>query len=368
MGIYRSILEEDLELGGVLDDNNNMDMAEIDKVVDDHDANADEQIEAQAAEFGPTDDVDSIMDETAIAIAEAEMNFNNIMMAIGIHEVSEAAAGREVLYENAITDYLKKARDWVVNFFKKVWSILKRYASNIASVFHTNKGLAEKRGSDIEKGYELYSKDKGGDHLKLWQFPNLDKYLNEQYWKGLDIPSVDTFTAQSSDAEDARKLFRKKFTSNEDFREGLKEEIYGKEKEEKLIPGSTVVKILKSGEEVKKCKKAMDTSKKQYKEAIAKFNEMEKKLTKAASKDGHTETDDNKMKAAVRNTTIVKNQLSDLQVVRAVTLSAARARMVQARSLAHAYIAAFNKGKDKNYREGLKNESSFGFLSGVELI
>lgn len=369
MGIYRSILEEDETLGGVLDDDNNMDMAEIDKVVDDHDANADEQTEAQDAEFGPTDGVDDIMDETAMAIAEAEMNFNSIMMAIGVHEISEAAAGRDVLYENALTDYFKKAKEWVVNFFKKVWSVLKRYASNIASVFHTNKGLADKKATEIEKGYNDYLKDKGEDHLKLWQFPGLDNFLNEKYWTDitLKIPTAGDLTV--SDVDEDRKAFRKKIcgSDDDDFRGALKDKIYGKEKVEKLISGSDVIKALKSGDEVKKVKKAMDTSKKQYKEAIAKFNEMEKKLTKAAGKENAAEDANDKMSAAVKATQVVKNQLADLQVVRAVTLSAARARMVQARSLAHVYIGAYNKSKDKGYRGKLKNES-FGFLSGIELI
>ena len=78
MGIYRSILEEDETLGGVLDDDNNMDMAEIDKVVDDHDANADEQTEAQDAEFGPTDGVDDIMDETAMVF----MRFLRLLLVV----------------------------------------------------------------------------------------------------------------------------------------------------------------------------------------------------------------------------------------------------------------------------------------------
>lgn len=369
MGMYRTILEEDQELGGVLDDNNSMDMAEIDQVVEDHDANEDEQTEAQAAEFGPTDDVDEIMDESMIVVAEAEMNFNSIMMAIGVHEISEAAAGRDVLYENALTDYFKKAKEWVVNFFKKVWSVLKRYANNIASVFHTNKGLATKKKKEIEDGYSVYQKDKGDNHLKLYPFTKLDKYLNENYWKSLDIPNVDKFNS-SNDVDSARTEFRKsKFNiTDDDFREGLKKEIYG-EKAEKLITGAEVVKILGSGDEVKKAKKAMDTAKKQYKEAIGKFNDMEKKLTREASNaaDDKKAAADKKMAAAVKATQMVKNQLADLQVVRAVTLSAARTRMVQARTLAHAYIGAYNKSKDKDYRSKLES-SQFGFLGNVDLI
>ena len=40
MSIYRTFLEEDLELGGVLDDDNSIELKQIEDVVNDQDANA----------------------------------------------------------------------------------------------------------------------------------------------------------------------------------------------------------------------------------------------------------------------------------------------------------------------------------------
>ena len=148
MSFYRSFLEEEMDTP-ILDDNNSPEIKEIEDIVNDQDANAEEQDDAQAAEFGPDDGVDDILDESYIAIAEAEGEFNKIVMSIGIHELNETVAGREVIYEAVdIKGYIKKAKDWVVSFFKKVWSVLQRYAHNIASVFKTNKGFADKYSSN----------------------------------------------------------------------------------------------------------------------------------------------------------------------------------------------------------------------------
>lgn len=387
MSIYRTFLEEDLELGGVLDDDNSIELQQIEDVVNDQDANAFEQDEAQAAEFGTSygeeevADPEEIVDESFMAIAEAEINFNKIMMAIGVHEISEAAAGREVVYEAVdVKGLFARAKKWVVDFFTKVWQTLKRFGANIAAAFKTNKQLADKYGDRIKSGYGSYSKD--GKKMKMWDFPNLDTALagnkdnafsNAGVTKIMDRAkgSGDSSTISvdmvDSTVKDYRKTLCGEACDASDLREKMHDYIYGKEKKEGYMGADAVIAALGSGKAIKDARKSMDKAKKEYKDAIKKLNDIERSATKAANKDGATQNDKDNMASAVRAIDIMKQVLTASQVARSVILSGAHARQIQARMFAQAYIAAANKANPK-YKGFQKESTEYGFLSNLELL
>ena len=387
MSIYRTFLEEDLELGGVLDDDNSIELKQIEDVVNDQDANAFEQDEAQAAEFGTSygeeevADPEEIVDESFMAIAEAEINFNKIMMAIGIHEISEAAAGRDVIYEAVdVKGLFARAKKWVVDFFTKVWQTLKRFGANIAAAFKTNKQLADKYADRIKSGYGSYSKD--GKKIKMWDFPNLDTALTGNKdsafsnagvtkimdrAKGSGDSSVISVDMVESTVKDYRKTLCGEACDASDLREKMHDYIYGKEKKEGYMGADAVITALSSGKAIKDARKSMDKAKKEYKDAIKKLNDIESAATKAANKDGATQNDKDNMASAVRAIDIMKQVLTASQVARSVILSGAHARQIQARMFAHAYIAAANKANPK-YKGFQKESAEYGFLSNLELL
>ena len=387
MSIYRTFLEEDLELGGVLDDDNSIELKQIEDVVNDQDANAFEQDEAQAAEFGTSygeeevADPEEIVDESFMAIAEAEINFNKIMMAIGVHEISEAAAGRDVIYEAVdVKGLFARAKKWVVDFFTKVWQTLKRFGANIAAAFKTNKQLADKYADRIKSGYGSYSKD--GKKIKMWDFPNLDTALagNKDNAfsnagvtkimdraKGSGDSSVISVDMVDSTVKDYRKTLCGEACDVSDLREKMHDYIYGKEKKEGYMGADAVIAALGSGKAIKDARKSMDKAKKEYKDAIKKLNDIERSATKAANKDGATQNDKDNMASAVRAIDIMKQVLTASQVARSVILSGAHARQIQARMFAQAYIAAANKANPK-YKGFQKESTEYGFLSNLELL
>lgn len=387
MSIYRTFLEEDLELGGVLDDDNSIELKQIEDVVNDQDANAFEQDEAQAAEFGTSygeeevADPEEIVDESFMAIAEAEINFNKIMMAIGIHEISEAAAGRDVIYEAVdVKGLFARAKKWVVDFFTKVWQTLKRFGANIAAAFKTNKQLADKYADRIKSGYGSYSKD--GKKIKMWDFPNLDTALTGNKdnafsnagvtkimdrAKGSGDSSVISVDMVESTVKDYRKTLCGEACDASDLREKMHDYIYGKEKKEGYMGADAVIAALGSGKAIKDARKSMDKAKKEYKDAIKKLNDIERSATKAANKDGATQNDKDNMASAVRAIDIMKQVLTASQVARSVILSGAHARQIQARMFAQAYIAAANKANPK-YKGFQKESTEYGFLSNLELL
>lgn len=398
MSIYRAILEEDLELGGVLDDNNCVELKEIEDVIADHDANEFEQSEAQEAEFG-TDygdhtigDAEDILDESFMAIAEAQMDYNKLMMAIGIHEVNETAAGREVLYEAAdIKGYIKRAKQWVVNFFKKVWQVLQRYAANIASAFKTNKGFAEKYAKEIKAGYDLYSKNHKHDNkMKMYTYEGLSKFLggNEGWMdavnsdsgvkKYIDLASnwSDQSGLTNEEVESTLAAYRGKLCGTDcsasEFREKLHNHVCGSsEKKEGFMPADAVIDALKSGKEIKTCRKAIDKAKTEYKEAIKKLDKIEKNFasTKKKSTEGDVQYNvaNKQMMIITRATNLLQGALTAAQVARAVILSAARSRIAQARMYGQAYVQAANKGNEK-YKGFQKESAEYGFLSNMDLV
>ena len=387
MSIYRTFLEEDLELGGVLDDDNSIELKQIEDVVNDQDANAFEQDEAQAAEFGTSygeeevADPEEIVDESFMAIAEAEINFNKIMMAIGIHEISEAAAGRDVIYEAVdVKGLFARAKKWVVDFFTKVWQTLKGFGANIAAAFKTNKQLADKYADRIKSGYGSYSKD--GKKIKMWDFPNLDTALTGNKdnafsnagvtkimdrAKGSGDSSVISVDMVESTVKDYRKTLCGEACDASDLREKMHDYIYGKEKKEGYMGADAVIAALGSGKAIKDARKSMDKAKKEYKDAIKKLNDIERSATKAANKDGATQNDKDNMASAVRAIDIMKQVLTASQVARSVILSGAHARQIQARMFAQAYIAAANKANPK-YKGFQKESTEYGFLSNLELL
>ena len=389
MSIYRTILEEELDIP-ILDDNNSPEIKEIEDIVADQDANDFEQDEAQAAEFGPSDGVDDILDETYMAIAEAETEFNKLTMAIGLHEVNESAAGREVLYEAVdIKGYIKKAKDWVVSFFKKVWQVLQRFAANLTSAFHTNSSFAKKYASQIREGAKNFKND-GKVKLKGYDYTNLDRLTAGDAWsssKGVlgklagyskkvanwkegEIGDTSEFTNELK--ENTVKAYRKHLCGTAceagEFREKLLDYVRGGEKKEMKMDADKVIEILGSGKDIKDCKDAIKKAKEDYKKTISMLNELEKSLNKNINSESNKKKNvenNKKLGAVMRLTEMFKEVLSTTQAARAVVLSSFRGRMAQARMYGQAYVAAANKGKYKGFQ---KESAEYGFLSNLSLV
>lgn len=382
MSFYRSFLEEGLDTP-ILDDNNSPEIKEIEDIVNDQDANAEEQDDAQAAEFGPDEGVEDILDETYIAIAEAENEFNKIGMAIGIHELNETVSGREVVYEAVdIKQYFVKAKNWVVSFFKKVWSVLKRYAANLASVFKTNKGFAEKYANQIKDGYKLFKNSK--NELQGYEYPaaafnamladnkwktsNTSKAVKEikgyitkiASWRDDDKSSI---AFSSDDSESILANYRKFMAGKECSQSELANAILlklrgGSEKKKMYMEPDYVIEVLKFNG-MKDINSTIKASKNEYKEAISNLNSIEKSLK------NEDKTSSEKLGSVYRLTDCFKSILSITQISRNAMLKAVHGRSIQARLYGQAYVAAKNKDTHRGFQ---KESSEYGFLSNLNLV
>lgn len=378
MGIYRTLLEEEVPH---LDDNNNNDMKVIDDIVNDHDANEAEQQAAQDAAFGPDGGVDDILGESAMAIFEFEEGHAAIMQAIGMHELSEAACGRDFIMEAAdIKGFFKSIKDKVVAFFKKVWQVLQRWAGNLKSVFASNKKFAEKYASQIKDGYEVYKGGKAKKELKGYKFQipklekanvNTDTFLDEKAMKEIETmianKSIEADLNVSADDIDAglevvREALAGKKCSDAEFHDTLRDKYYGSiDPVELVMTPDEVTTILKDSKNMKdKSKEYFAESKKQFKKAIDKLNTLEKRASNLKSDSAADAAYRNKVMAMVtRYSNMLRKTLTYTQTMRSVHLGAINACARQARRYGMAYVAAANKGKYKGFQ---KESTEYGFL------
>ena len=382
MGIYRTLLEEEVPH---LDDNNNPDdqIKELQDTIEDQDANQAEQDAAQDAAYGPDCGFDDIMDESAMAIYEFEAGHAQILQAIGMHELTEAAMGREFIFEAAdVKGFFKSVKDKVVAFFKKVWSVLQRWAGNLKAVFTSNKKFYEKYKSQITDGFNKLSGDSSAKKMKGYLFNNVDK--------GADIDTASLFNNYASvdsiskaieaknssslenamTAEDVEKSLnevRGKLSGGSsvtagEFGEALKKYLYGESKENYWMPVKDVEEALSDKKNRKDdVNKFMKDAKKQLKSVMDKLNSLEKSASKV--EDG---TERNKLMAVcTRYSTFVRGVLSATQTWRSAKLSALNAYARQGRRYGMAYVAAANRDKHKGFQ---KESAEYGFLGSLGLV
>lgn len=383
MAIYRSFLEEDLELGGVIDDDNCVELKQIEDAIADSDANADEQDCAQAAEFGCSDGVDDILDEMSYAIAENEMNNNKIMMAIGVYELNESVNGRTIVYEAAdIKTFIDRVKTKIVNFFKKVWAALKKAGGMVAAAFKTNKAFVTKYEKQIRSGATAYAAShKGDNRLTGYGFDGLQGYLSSgtfgsaadfaskyfakaKNWNDNEIEGLGSAEQMAGEVRKYREKLCGTACDAGEFREKMKDHLYG-DKEKMVMGADTVINALKSGDVVKRVAVAMDNSKKEFKDCIKMVDNLSKSFEKTDKKEkDEVESGKNNdaMSACVRLSSFLDQCLVATQVARAAVISASRAYMMQARKYAMAYVSAAGGTKAKN-----ESANPYGFLAGLDL-
>ena len=388
MGIYRSLIEEEISH---LDDNNNPDeqLKELMDVVEDQDANQEEQDRAQEAEYAePGTQADELLGESWMAIYEFEAANAELMQAIGIHELNEAAYGRDVLWEAPdIKGFFKNIKDKVVAFFKKVWSVIQRWAGNLAAVFTSNKKFVEKYGSVMKDGHDALKADKSRKDMKGYSFSgirkgddnivrksdsateDIKKLFGPDFLEGKGGTNISAEAVEEMVNEVRGKFCNKSSVSASDFHKELKEYLYGEsEPADMLMDVEAVIDALKDKkDDRKKVTDFMKESKTQMKKVLETLSKAEKSF----GKDVKDETDSART-ARLQNQTQytraisgMRQILSATQIWRSAMLGAINARARQARRYGMAYVVAANKKKHKGFQ---KESTEYGFLGRLNLV
>ena len=81
-----------------------------------------------------------------VLVAEAEENWNNIMKAVGIHELNVLeATGSEVIYEaNDVKSFLEKIKDFFKMIWEKIVAVFKKFFAMIDSWIKSDKDFVKR--------------------------------------------------------------------------------------------------------------------------------------------------------------------------------------------------------------------------------
>lgn len=371
MSFFRTLLEDEVN---VLPGHNDG-SAEAKELMDEIDAaeiNEDEVDAAAEAKFDEDNSAERIVDEMYMAIAEHEMAWNEFVQESSLKELMAYGAGRTAVNEGAvdsIKEFFSNAKKKVKEFFEKVWSVIKRWASNMFAFIHTNKKFANKYSSKITAGYEVYKNDKSVNRTEGFPFTNVDKVFNS-FTATVEVkePSIDN-------EEEGKKILsdlRSKYAGSGEpgnFRENMLTHLRG-QKDRKTIDYSAaeVIRVLSDDNVTRKnVNKAMTQSKKEFKTTIKNLDDLQRAAEKQANSSSGSAADKAEGKADARKymlrATNMREQLKVLQVVRSCLLSCISARNRQARHIGNLYVRLANRKEHKGFR----NESAYGFL-GASLI
>lgn len=385
MGIYRTLLEEEIPH---LDKNNSPDdqIEELKDVIEDQDANQAEQDAAQDAAFGPDCGVDDILDESAMAIYEFEMGHNEIMQALGIHELSEACNGRDIIIEAAdIKGFFASIGKKIKAFFTKVWSVLNRWMGNLKAVFTSNKKFYGKFSKQINDGYNIVKADKTRKEMEGYAFTNVkaesgdNKSVLQKALK--NVSSVDSMISALADgrnnditinkAMDAEKLeealngVRGDYCNAsggvgaDEYSKKLKEYIYGEKSKTWMSPDA--IKTAMNNDYTTAVKSMMTDVKNQ----MSTVNDKIKKMKSMAEKIEDGTTRNKVLAICTRYFAFVRGVLVASETWRSARLSGINAYARQARRYAMTYVAASNKSTHKGFQ---KESTEYGFLGAMGLV
>lgn len=125
--------------------------------------------EVEAAEEGMIGDP---LEEAYDIMYEAEYNYNQIMKCIGIHEISEASMGREMVLEAAdIKGFFAKVKEFLTGMFRRITEVVKKILGKLDTLIRGDKKFVTSNKEAIERGAALLANgaDNKGNKIE-WSF------------------------------------------------------------------------------------------------------------------------------------------------------------------------------------------------------
>lgn len=113
--------------------------------------------EVEAAEEGMIGDP---LEEAYDIMYEAEYNYNQIMKCVGVHEISEASMGREMILEAAdIKGFFVKVKEFLTGMFRRITEVVKKILGKLDTLIRGDKRFVTSNKDAIEKGAALLADD-----------------------------------------------------------------------------------------------------------------------------------------------------------------------------------------------------------------
>lgn len=380
MAIYRSLIEDSIN---DLDTNNDgyKETKELMDQIEGNDINRQEIDDAQDADFGP-DDIDDIMDEACMAIAESQAVYYETMQALALDELMEAARGnvRGEVSEEFDKQTKKKANSALKNKFasllSRILSSIRKFINKLNDIVKRDKAFIAKNEAKIVAG----AKAIGVVSIKGYSYAGLDptiKKLSKDNVTSSKIYKAATSgrgMSQSDVTADFNRIVNGMAGADVDgsikaYNQALKNTIRGSaEPVEVQISAADAIKILKDyNNSVAVAKKMADEAKVECKSAMMCIDKVDAR-GRGGSARGAEGGDGNLHKA-------LSYYINFLTLARSAVLDGLHGQKNQARKAANMYARAA-KSADARGREGraVRGESAiedsfkYGYLSNLNLI
>lgn len=374
--IYKSLLEEGINDGIIqgpdMDDIGN-DLEAIAKSVEE---SHDEEVEDAQDGF-----IGEPVEEFAMIMYESEYNFNQIMQAIGMAELREAAMGRELVLEAAdIKGFFKKIKEFFVNMFQRITDAVRNVLIKLDLQVKADKKFVTENEAYIKIGFDGdWSALKGykinNNALNAFK-PGENGEINTTLKKGLsdnssEFNAIDTLKqANIADMDkiiaDTKKWREKARDNNyikglgydgvensKDLRNYIHNILFGKEKislkgEIALID---VLDTLKNDRDTRKIRANHNALKQEFAKILKDIKDFESTCTKVENANVY-------ISAVQALTNLIKIDRSICNTAFVEAISAARYKRNICRKIAHECVKLANeKGKYKP-----KTESATGSL------
>lgn len=327
-----------------------------------------------------------IVEEAYNIIYESEYNHNQLLKAIGLHELNEAYHGRELLFEAADAEsWFDKVIAWFKNLFAKFADAVSRVLKELDFIAKHDKNLAVDYENDKAK-YEKYKWSyKGYNYLDLRsQVEETFKAENQGDFSAGRIDEIfrdvsdccDTIN-NAKDDEDMKAAMelvegeneRYKFTQTVKEMEGeLYTKLRGGSKEKIELYGvididKSVISILKSDRDMKYIRDVFNNYKKFYKDLLERINKLRKEVKKAGNRKDSATTA--KLKVCDKFINFVKTGSNINTMCKSVFIKCAKEQRYQARAIVNQIMKKGTEEKKDSKDTALNDSSIFAHIDLV---
>ena len=370
--IYSRLKESAVEDAIQTPDNIGVDLDQVEKDIAGEDGIAAHQAEVEDAQEGMIGDP---IEEFAMIMYENEYNYNQIMQAIGIAELNEAAMGREIIYEATdIKSFFKTIKDFIVSSFKSFTEAVMNVIAKLGISAKLDKKFVTANKEKIDAGFNTDWSIKGYDFDDI-EYPT-DKVLTvigiENYLADVEKGKIgEAELAQISDEykpeNHLKRVFKHFKVDNEsvatvsDFVKALLLMLAGEKKDinKSSFDNANAICAFLSGEkEINSIKKAYAEVKKAYKSDLAKVAEWEKKA----------DVEDKKTYMHICQLGIgaIKSNINVSHAACSTYIKVAKVKRAQYRKIAH--LLASKGGKQDKKEDVTVQHNSASMFSRIEMI
>ena len=362
--IYKNMLENNIDNIIQDPDDPGVDLDAVEKAIAGNNGIGAHQDEVEDVINGMISDP---VEEFAMIMYESEYNYNQIMEAIGMAELREAAMGRDLVLEAVdIKGFFAKIKDFFKNIFERLSEIVRNAIAKLNFQAKSDKKFVEENKDLIEKGFEsdCWDNDEGYDVFNMNFIDRLSQIsINDvdDIKKAIGrLNAMINHNDIDKTFEDLRELDKKdltkiilKFISVDhkdyenlnDFRKKQHSEIFGTTKKLKDIINSPsyIYDTLSNNKEGEEIRTQYNKAKEEYKRIINLISKWENNATS-----NNVEGKDKYLASCQILTKAFKIERNANNIMFSILISAYNYKRSICRKLAHKFVAATKSTKNND--------------------